>query len=69
MATIDERFHLRETGWRHRVARDVRLLRFLGTLMFGWIVGGGKVRKAYRRAVAAHQTFYIDRLSGRGKYD
>jgi hypothetical protein len=69
MATIDERFHVFEGGWRARLARDVRLLRFLATIMFGWIVGGGRVRKAYRRAVAAHETLYIDRLSGRGKYD
>ena len=69
MATIDERFHLFERGWRRRVKRDLRLLRFLATIMVGWIVGGGKVRKAYRRAVASGDTLYIDRLAGRGKYD
>jgi hypothetical protein len=69
MPTIDERFHLHERGWRRRLRRDLRLIRFLATIMFGWIVGGGKVRKAYRRCVAAGETFYIDRLAGRGKYD
>ncbi len=69
MATLDERFHVFEGGWRQRLKRDLRLLRFLGIIMFGWIVGGGKVRKAHRRAVATGETFYIDRLSGRGKYD
>jgi hypothetical protein len=69
MPTIDERFHVFQGGWRARLARDIRLLRFMATIMWQWIVGGGKVRKAYRRAVAEHETFYIDRLAGRGKYD
>lgn len=69
MATLDERFHVFEGGWRRRLARDVRLLRFLATIAWQWIVGGGRVRRAYRRAVASGETLYIDRLAGRGKYD
>lgn len=69
MATVDERFHvLEDSRWR-RFRRDLRLLRFMATIMWQWIVGGGRVRKAYRRAVATGTVMQIDRLAGRGKYD
>ncbi|MEQ8701691.1 MAG: hypothetical protein RLT05_34665 [Bauldia litoralis] len=66
---MDERFHVFEGGWRARLRRDLRLLRFLATITYGWVKGGGKVRKAHRRAQVSGETFYIDRLAGRGKYD
>lgn len=69
MPTLDERFHLhRDSAWS-RLFRDVRLLGFLATVAYTWIVSGGRVRRAYAKAVERNETLYIDHLGGRAKYD
>jgi hypothetical protein len=68
MATMDESFHVMKRSWWARFKRDLRLLRLLAMIMWRWTVGGGRVRKAYRRAVTTGEILQIDVLSGRGKY-
>lgn len=68
MATIDESFHLTTRSRWARFQRDLRLVRFLMILSWRWIVAGGRVRRAYRRAVKKGETLPIDVLSGQGKY-
>jgi hypothetical protein len=68
MATLDENFHVIEGGRWRRFRRDLRLVRFLFKITWGWIIDGGRVRKAHRRAAAKGEVMEIDALAGRGKY-
>lgn len=69
MATVDERFHVRNGGLLRRLWRDLRLLWYLAGIAWRWFRAGGRIRRAYLRANATGQVVHIDDLSGRGKYD
>ena len=68
MATFDEQFFVRESSPLKRVRRDIRLLRFLVTIVWRWLWQGGAVRRRYRHAEAAGEIYYLDRHQGVGKY-
>lgn len=69
MGTLDERFHVHRDSVWSRLCRDVHLLGFLATIACTWIVAAGRVRRAYAKAAETGETFYIDHLGGRAKYD
>ena len=64
MATLEERFCVRERGWLRRLRRDVDLLLYLARLISLWLVAGGRLRRAYRAKQAAGGTYWVDRPGG-----
>lgn len=64
MATLEDRFCVREGGWWRRSRRDVALLAYLARLIWLWLVPGGRVRRAYRAKAAAGDVYWVDRPGG-----
>ena len=59
MRTIDEQF-TQDAGLWQRLVRDVRLLVRLGRMLLTYFLAGGRIRRAYRRAEARGEIFYVD---------
>ena len=61
--TFGEEFYL-TTGdpWR-RFQRNLRLLRYIAFMAWAWLVVGGRVRRARRKAQHSDQAYYVDELA------
>lgn len=57
---FDARFHVTEPGALKRLGRDLRLLKFLGGMLWMNLRVGSKVRRKYRACKAAGEPFYVD---------
>ncbi len=62
MATFPELFYLKESTRWQRFKRDVRLIRFMISMLWRWATAGRRVRKAYRHAQATGGTLWLDDL-------
>ena len=59
MRTIDEQIE-QQAGFWARLRRDVRLLVRIARLLLTYFVAGGRIRRAYRRAEARGETYWMD---------
>lgn len=60
MTSFEERFMLEDATIWQRTVRNIRLLRYLARLGWGWWRRGGAIRRAYRRAEARGETLWLD---------
>ena len=63
--TFQERYYLGTGGPGRRLWRDLRLLAYVAALGWRWLIVGGRVRRAYRRALRTGRPWYIDHLAER----
>lgn len=62
--TFGEEFYLTTRNPWRRFVRNLRLLRYMALLAWTWLVLGGRVRRACRKARRTGKPFYIDELAG-----
>lgn len=44
----------------HPLIRDLKLLRRMAAMLYGYFVVGGRLRRAYRRRERRGETFWVD---------
>jgi len=63
--TFQRAYYLRTDRLGPRLWRDLRLAGYLARVALAWLVRGGRVRRAHRRALESGRSFYIDDLAER----
>lgn len=63
--SFQEAYYLRTDRLAPRLWRDVRLAGYLARVALVWLVRGGRVRRAHRRAIETGRPYYIDHLAER----
>lgn len=70
--TFGEQFYLTTNNPVRRFVRNLSLLRYIAFLFWTWLILGGRVRRARRRAEQTGEKLYIDKLASgdiMGKYE
>ncbi len=60
MPTYDEEFHVLEDDRWKRLRRDLRLMAWLLKALYGYVVIGARIRRAYREKQRAGQPYWLD---------
>lgn len=60
MTTFESKFCLDEAGFPRRLGRDIRLLAYLVRIAWGWLIVGGRIRRAYKARAAEGKTYWIE---------
>lgn len=63
----EKQFRVYEDDWLSRFKRDIRILVYLSKLFYRWLVFGGRLRRAWRRADKTGQPFSLEEIVGTGK--
>ena len=64
--TFGEQFYLTTRNPLRRLVRNIELLGYIAFLIWTWLIVGGQVRRARRRAERNGDPFYIDDLADGG---
>lgn len=70
--TFGEQFYLTTRNPLRRLVRNIELLSYIAFLIWTWLVVGGRVRRARRRAERMGNQLHIDDLADgglMGKYE
>ncbi len=59
MRTIDDQITEGSSVWA-RVREDLRLLRRIQRMIFGYFTAGSRIRREYRAKEAAGETYWVD---------
>ena len=62
--TFGEQYYLTTSNPLRRLLRNLRLLSYIAFLFWTWLIVGGRVRRARRRAENIGEKLYIDDLAG-----
>jgi hypothetical protein len=62
--SFGEQFYLTTASPGPRLRRNLRLLSYIAFLLWTWLVVGGRVRRACRRARSGGEPFVVDELAG-----
>ena len=60
-----ERYYLTEAGILRRLWRDVRYLGYVASVIWAWLIVGGRVRREYERCRRNGDTYWVDHLDGK----
>lgn len=60
MTTFESKFCLDEASFPRRLGRDIRLLAYLLRIAWGWLIIGGRIRRAYKVREAEGKTYWIE---------
>ena len=60
--SFQERYYLHTPGIAQRLGRDIRLLAYIGKVIFYWGVVGARVRWQYRKAERSGDTYWLESL-------
>lgn len=62
MASFQEDYYLETAGLSRRLWRNVRLVGYVVRVVWFWLVLGGRIRRAVRKAARTGEPFIIDSL-------
>jgi len=61
--SFGEAFYLTTRNPWRRLERNLRLLGYVAFMVWTWLVLGGRVRRARRRALRSGRPYYVDELA------
>lgn len=61
--SFGEEFYLTTPNPWRRLRRNLRLLGYIGFMAWVWLIVGGRVRRARRKALRSGQPYYVDELA------
>ena len=67
--SFGEEFYLTTRNPWRRLRRNLRLLGYIGFMAWVWLIVGGRVRRARRKALRGGQPYYVDELGSGQRFE